>query len=685
MDQSGPVTLELRLLLACAKFPIPEEDEAAIRQMLGEGVDWTIFVQAAIDRGVTSLVAYRLVRTAPDLVPEDILDALRKVVHRTQSRNRELLDHVARTIEANLSQSAVVPIRNACAAADRALSANPSDATAWRTLGRTLFDLGRLKEAIACYDRAIELGPEDAVTWADRANAMWAKGQTETALSDVNKALTLEPQNARAWILRARALSASRRFVEAVEASERALALEPENNIAARLGIQARLFACDWRRREDDKRRITEGLREGVLLIPPLYHRSICNYDAEHLIVARLRAKAVSRSEPVLWRGELYRHDKIRIAYISTDFRDHVVADSIVGCFEHHDSTRFETTAISLGPNDGSEMRQRIEAAFDRFVDVQAMGDAEVAAMLRELEIDIAIDLNGYIGEPRTGILARKPAPVQVNYFGYPGTMGAPFIDYIMADRMVIPTEHRAYYSEQVVHLPHSYLPNDRKRPIADNTPSRSEAGLPEAGFVFACFNAEHKIDPEIFDIWMRLLRTVEGSVLWLSSLNSSAIGNLRRVAKDQNIAPERLIFATRLPRVEDHLARLRLADLFLDTLPYNAHSTACDALWAGLPVLTSQGRSFAGLVATSLLHAIGLPEMVTTSLAEYEQLALTLAFDSKRLASIRAKLMLNRDTDPLFDTERLTRDLESAYTTMWKRQQAGLPPADFAVGPATS
>ena len=320
-------------------------------------------------------------------------------------------------------------------------------------------------------------------------------------------------------------------------------------------------------------------------------------------------------------------------------------------------------------------MRRRIETAFDRFIDAQAMSDAQVATMLRELEIDIAIDLNGYSGEKRTGILAHRPAPVQVNYLGFPGTMGAPFIDYIIADRMVIPDENRIYYSEQVVYLPHTYLPNDGKRPIAENTPSRIEAGLPETGFVFACHNAAHKIGPEMFDVWMRLLQTVEGSVLWLKSPNPSAMGNLRREAKARGVAPERLVFAPRLPQTEDHLARLRLADLFLDTLPYNAHATACDALWAGLPVLTCLGNTFPGRVAASLLHAIGLPELVTSSLAEYEELALALARNPERLAAIKAKLMRNRDTEPLFDTARFTRDLESAYTTMWERTQRGEPP----------
>jgi predicted O-linked N-acetylglucosamine transferase (SPINDLY family) len=347
---------------------------------------------------------------------------------------------------------------------------------------------------------------------------------------------------------------------------------------------------------------------------------------------------------------------------------------------EHHDKTRFETTAVSLRAGDGSEMRRRIEAAFDRFIDVQAMSDAQVATMLRELEVDIAIDLNGYAGEKRPGILAHRPAPVQVNYLGYPGTMDVPFINYIIADHVVIPDKHQIHYSEKVVCLPHAYLPNDRKRRIAEKTPSRAEEGLPETGFVFACLNNTYKIGPEMFDVWMRLLRGVDGSVLWLKSTNTAAMSNLRREAKARGVAPERLVFASRVPRAEDHLARLRLADLFLDTLPYNAHATACDALWAGLPVLTCTGNSFPARVGASLLHAIGLPELVTSSLAEYEELALALARNPERLAGIKAKLMRNRDTEPLFDTARFTRDLESAYTAMWERQQAGLPPTSFAV-----
>ena len=380
-----------------------------------------------------------------------------------------------------------------------------------------------------------------------------------------------------------------------------------------------------------------------------------------------------------MWRGERYSHDRIRIAYISTDFRDHVVADAIAGCFEHHDKTRFETTAISLGPNDGSAMRRRIEVAFDRFIDVQTLSDAAAAEMVRDLEIDVAIDLNGYSGEARTGILARRPAPVQVNYFGYPGTMAVPFIDYIIADHWLIPEEHRVYYSEQVVYLPHTYLPSDRKRPVATEAPTRAGEGLPAAGFVFACLHNAFKIGPELLDIWARLLHGIENSVLWFLEDNAGASTNLKRESECRGINPNRLVFAPRKP-LADHIARLSLGDLFLDTLPYNAHTSASDALWAGLPVLTCPGNTFASRVAAALLCAIGLPELVTASLAEYENLARALAQDPGRLAALRLRLVRNRDTEPLFDTAGFTKDLESAYRTMCERQQRGLPAASFSI-----
>ncbi len=488
-----------------------------------------------------------------------------------------------------------------------------------------------------------------------------------------------DPDSAAGWAICAGHLYDSKRYVEAVEASDRALSLNPGDADTTRVGIHARLHSCDWRRREDDKRRITEGLSAGLHMISPFFHRAICESDAEALAFARFWARAYSQSLEPLWRGERYRHDKARVAYMSVELHDPTTW-LVAGVFEHHDTTRFETTGILLGPRDGSEMRRRIDTGFGHLVSVHAMTDREAARLLRELEIDIIIDLKGNTGDRRTGILAHRPAPVQVNYLGYPGTMGVDFIDYIVTDRIVIPEEQRVHYSEKAVYLPHCYMPNDNKNRIAERTPSRVEAELPEEGLVFACFNHTYKIGSEIFDVWMRLLHAVDGSILWLRHADTAAMGNLLREARARGIAPDRIVFAPHVPNRDDYFARHRLADLFLDTLPFNAHATANDALWAGLPVLTCQGNTAFARVAASQLHAIGLPELVTSSLAEYEALALALARDPERLTAIRAKLARNRGTEPLFDTARVTRNLETAYTIMWDRTQRGEAPESFSV-----
>jgi predicted O-linked N-acetylglucosamine transferase (SPINDLY family) len=352
----------------------------------------------------------------------------------------------------------------------------------------------------------------------------------------------------------------------------------------------------------------------------------------------------------------------------------------MAGIFEHHDRTRFETAAISWGAPDRSEMRTRLTAVFDRFIDIERETDARVARTLRDMEIDIAVDLMGFTGECRPGILALRPAPVQVNFLGYPGTMGAPYIDYLIADRVVIPEGEQQHYSENVVYLPDSYLPIDSSRLISSPVPARHEAGLPETGFVFASFNNSYKFSPEMFAVWMRLLHAVQGSVLWLSAGNPAVARNLAREAEARGVEGGRLIFAPFMPRPEDHLARLKLADLFLDTLPYNAHATAGDALLAGLPVLTCKGSSFAGRVAASLLHSAGLTELTTESLADYEALALELAREPTMLALMKTKLARNRSTYPLFDTARFTRHIEAAFATMAERSRRGEWPAPFAV-----
>jgi protein O-GlcNAc transferase len=384
-------------------------------------------------------------------------------------------------------------------------------------------------------------------------------------------------------------------------------------------------------------------------------------------------------SQTPIWRGERYRHDRIRVAYVSADFHQHATSYLMAGMFECHDTSRFEITAISLGPDDASEMRRRLKHGFEHFVDHSKRSDDEIAAYIKQVEIDILVDLKGFTQDARTNVFARRPAPVQVNHIGYPGTMGASYIDYIIADSTTIPDEARRFYSEKIVVMPNSYQVNDSKRVVHDIAVDRPGAGLPPTGFVFCCFNNNYKIEPSVFDCWMRILARLEGSVLWLLEDNASAADNLKKEAIARGISAERLIFAKRLP-LPEHLARHKLADLSLDTLPCNAHTTASDALWSGLPMLTCLGETFAGRVGASLLKAIGLPELVTTTLESYERMAIDLASDSQKLAAIRRELARNRPTAPLFDTELYTRHIERAYDAMYQRCQAGLPPDHIVV-----
>jgi predicted O-linked N-acetylglucosamine transferase (SPINDLY family) len=373
---------------------------------------------------------------------------------------------------------------------------------------------------------------------------------------------------------------------------------------------------------------------------------------------------------------------KIKLAYLSGDFRQHPVSYLVTELLERHDRARFEVVGISYGMDDGSEERRRVVAACDQFHDVGARTERDAAQLINDLQVDITVDLGGHTENARSAILRDRPAPVQVSYLGYAGTMGADFIDYIIADRIALPSALAPYFTEQIVHLPDCFLVNDATKAISSDTPSRAEAGLPERGFVFCCFNNSYKISAEVFSVWMRLLAAVDGSVLWLSRMNAGATEKLRAAAVAAGVDPDRIVFAPRVAAMADHLARLRLADLFVDTTDYNAHTTASDALWAGLPVVTCAGATFPGRVAASLLHGIGLAELVTTSVADYETLALKLAQDSALLQSIRQKLQANRLTQPLFDTDRFRRHIEAAYATMLDVWQRGEKPRAFSVDP---
>ena len=565
---------------------------------------------------------------------------------------------------------------------DKALSIEPAHASAWHNRGSALAGLKRQREALAAFERALSLDPSIAASWNNHGNSLIALQRYQDSLSDFDAALALDPAYVDAFSNRANALSSLKNFPAAMEAAERALALEPEHAPSLSVLIHCGLHACDWRVLERDKARALAGLRLGRRTVQPFDCKSIAVSEEDNLLAARLWvADECPASPEPLWRGERYQHDRIRIAYLSTDLRAHAVGWLIVGAIEHHDKSRFEVTGISLGMDDKSETRARFEAAFDRFIDVREKNDNEVALLLREMEIDIAVDLNGFTGDPRTRILAKRPAPIQVNYLGYPGTMGAEYIDYIIADPLLITPDEERFYSEKIAYLPDTYQANDSRRRVIDRVPSRAEAGLPETGFVFASFNNTYKISREMFDVWMRLLAAVEGSVLWLLEDNPYAAENLRREAVARHVNPTRLIFAPRTTP-EKHLARQPLANLFLDTLPYNAHTTASDALWVGLPVITTPGTTFPGRVAASLLTAIGLPEMIVPSLDEYERLALSIARDPAALAGLKAKLVSHRDRLPLFDTKRFTRHLEAGLSEMWERHRQGLPPQTFTIVP---
>jgi protein O-GlcNAc transferase len=563
----------------------------------------------------------------------------------------------------------------------KAIGLNEKVAAAHNNLGKALLDIGRPGEALASFDQATALDPGFAEAHVNRGNTLVKLRRLEEALVSYQKAVALRPDHAEVYRNCGNVFSKLRRYDEAFAAYDRALALKPNLPGAEGHRLYARMHLCDWSRWEAESAHLIASVRNGHANTQPFIFLAIPSSSEDQLQCAKLWAASnFPASEKPVWQGERYDHDRIRVAYLSADFRQHALSFLMAGMFECHDKSRFEVTGISFGVDDHSEMRRRVSASFERFVDASSYSDDQIAGLIKALEIDIVVDLMGFTTDSRTGIFARRPAPIQAHYLGYPGTMGARYIDYIIADRVVIPDNQREFYSEKLILLPDSYLVNDRKRSISDRTFTRTELGLPSTGFVFCCFNNNHKITPDVFDCWMRILGQVEGSVLWLFQDNPKAADNLKKEALARGVNADRLIFASRMPP-SDHLARHRAADLFLDTLPYNAHTTAADALWAALPVLTRLGETFVGRVAASLLNAVGLPELIATTLDDYEALAIRLATRPNELAAIRAKLEANRLTTPLFDTQRFTQNIEAAYTAMVARHQAGLAPDHITIG----
>jgi len=573
--------------------------------------------------------------------------------------------------------------------ADMALAIDHQAQFAHRIKALLMFVEGNWESAKASYDRAIELDAADPRARVQRAAVALAMGNRAEALDDLDVAIRLWKDYADAYRMRADLLRTAQRYDESISDWDRVLSIKPSDACAKINLIYELRTICDWERERQSGMAVDDSLlavldEKTVETISPFIPLALSDRLDWHRQLARAHWERTGRSHLKRDRLPLRRvtqGERIRVGYFSADFHQHATMLLMAELFELHDRERFEWVAFSFGPRTGDAMQRRAQAAFDRFIDVRDRSPLDIARLARELEIDIAVDLKGYTQDARTGIFANRAAPIQVNYLGYPGTMGVDFYDYIVADPVVIPDELRCCYSEKVVRLPHSYQVNDRQRRIAERVFMRAECGLPELGVVYACFNATYKITPEIFATWMRILDTVPGSVLWLYEDNRWAPDNLRREAARHGVDPQRLVFAPPLPNA-DHLARLRLADLFLDTLPYNAHTTASDALWAGLPVLTRIGQSFAARVAASLLTAVGMPELIVHTPEDYEAMAVSLGREPDRLAQLRRRLLAARETAPLWDTPRWARHLEAAFRAMYERAAAALPPAPFDVRP---
>lgn len=604
--------------------------------------------------------------------------------------------------------------RNEAALADfnRAVAIDPHHADAWMNRGLTLMTMRRPEEALESYDRVLQLWPDHTEARNSRGLALQALGRAGDALAEFDRVVQQRPDHVRAWINRATVLGTMGAIDQELQSYDRALAIQPDmpealigrasclrtykSDLAGAIADQQRavairpdypyargdllhmrMQAADWRDLERERAALDQGVRSGERVVQPYVYQALSSAPADLLASARIYAQD---NFPPLHPQYRRAHSagKIRLGYLCGEFRAQATMHLAAGLFEHHDRTRFEVTGFDNSLEDGSPMRRRVVAAFDRFVPIQTLSDLDAAQLIARQEIDILVNLNGYFGTPRMGVFAHRPAPIQVNYLGFPGSLGADYMDYILADTEVIPAGEEQFYSERVARLPGSYQVNDGMRPRPTPT-TRAEHGLQDTDFVFCHFNYSYKITPEMFKLWLRLLKNTPSSVLWLLESNTLFVANLRNQAAQAGVDPARLVFAPPM-EIAAHLSRLALGDLFLDSLPYNAHTTASDALWAGLPLITCRGTAFAGRVAASLLRAAGLPELITNTLEDYESLALKLAKDRTLLQSYRDRLTRDPTRLPLFDTVRTTRYIEAAYEEMLERCRKGEMPASFDV-----
>ena len=555
----------------------------------------------------------------------------------------------------------------------------------WINFGKSLHQLKRYNEALSHYDQAIKLKPDFVEAYNNKGNTLQDLKRYDEALSHYDQAIKLKPDFAEAYNNKGNTLQDLKRYDEALSHYDQAIKLKPDYQYLLGKLLHVKMLMCNWQNFKTNVKSLSLQINENKKSSTPFP------------VLALIDSSSIQRKSSEIWVNDKHpfnsslgpifksRHrDKIKLGYYSSDFNEHAVAYLLAELLELHDKNQFELFGFYFGPTDSSAIHKRVSSSFNQFIDVGLKTDKDIALMSREMGIDIAINLNGFTALARPDIFSFRTAPIQVNYLGYPSTTGAEYMDYIIADRIIIPTESQKYYSEKIVYLPNSYQVNDRKNDIANNIFNKNmftkkELNLPEKSFVFCCFNNSYKITPSTFDGWMRILKAVKGSVLWLLEDSPVARLNLLKEAEARGLNPDRLVFAKRM-NLTEHLARHKVADLFLDTLPYNAHTTASDALWAGLPVLTCKGESFASRVAASLLNAIELPELITTTQEQYETSAIDLANNPEKLKAIKYKLESNRSTTALFDTPLFNKHIQAAYRQMYERYQADLPPNNIYI-----
>ena len=591
---------------------------------------------------------------------------------------------------------------------DRAIQKDQTNPSYWYNKGNTLRQLGRLEDALKHFNSAILLKDDYLEAYLNKANLLHHTKSFDEAIATLNQAIAIKSDYVDAFVMRAvifndmrkyeeaivdyrhaleinshysevllnlgNTYSQLNRFLEAKEVYELASQQNPELDYLAGTLFFVKIKMCDWSHYEDRKNQLAHKIRAGKKCTLPFPLVAIFN---EEQLITNAGKTYCQERHPLIKNDisfEPKKSGKIRIGYYSADFHNHATSYLMAHLFELHNRDNFEIIAFSFGPDFNDESRLRLKNAFDQFIDIRHLSDQKVAQLSREMGIDIAVDLKGHTQDARTSIFANRAAPIQINYLGYPASMGVDYIDYVIVDKELIDNNNVDAFTEKIIYLPNSYQVNDQHRKVSNRVFTKAECGLPESGFVFCCFNNNYKITPAIFDVWMRILKEVEGSVLWLFEDNQWVKNNLIQEALQRGVASHRLVFAKKMD-IPEHLARHQLADLFLDTVPCNAHTTASDALWMGLPLLTIKGDTFSGRVAASLLNAMGLPELVTHTLSEYETLAIEIAKDSEKLTALKNKLEHKRINSPLFDTKQYAKNLESAYEKTYQTYISGMPP----------